>query len=93
MPKISAVLSESRVNALTLAERIAIDDPLTRHEVKTWKGWSDSTIDRYVARGMPVTRRPGMRDFFVPSRVNAFLRGELPALPVPKRGRPRKRRD
>jgi hypothetical protein len=77
------------VPPLTLAERIDRDEGLCKAELKRWKGWSDKTIDRYCQRGMPVTVREGMRDIFVPSRVDRWLKdGTLPPHRGP--GRPRR---
>ena len=88
MPHTGAAL---RMPPMTLAERVAADEPLTKAELKVWRGWSDSTIDRHVARGMPVVRREKMRDYYIPSRVLVWLRGDEPARPTPRRGRPCKR--
>jgi hypothetical protein len=89
MPQ-AATLTDNSVTSL--AERVAADEPLTKAQLKIWRGWSDSTVDRYVARGLPIVRRAGVRDYYIPSRVLAWLRGEEPQRPVPRRGRPPKRR-
>jgi hypothetical protein len=105
MPKAAEVLTDNPISApargvvadddaflARVLRKVANDEALTKAELRAWKHWSDSTIDRYVARGLPVSRRSGVRGFFIPSRVNAWQRGELPALPPSKRGRPRSRR-
>lgn len=105
MPKAAAFVADNPISAAParglvvddafldpLRHKVANDEPLTKAELKSWKDWSDSTVDRYIAAGLPICRRPGIRDFFVPSRVNAWQRGEEPRHEPPKRGRPRVRR-
>jgi hypothetical protein len=95
MPHAAAPIPND-ASSMSLAERVACkvatNEPLTKQELKFWKGWSDSTIDRYTGHGMPVSRRPRMRDHFTPSKVNGWLGGDEPQRPVPRRGRPRNAR-
>jgi hypothetical protein len=72
---------------MTLAERIARDEPIVRQELKSWKGWSDRTISRYEDKGLPYSNRGGMRKTYTPSKVDAWHRGDPP---VRGRGRPRR---
>lgn len=89
MPRATTLLATT-VSPDFLHAKVQANEPLSKAELRTWKGWSHSTIDRYCALGMPRVQRPGMRDMYLPARINAWLAGEEPQRPAPRRGRPRK---